>query len=176
MTAENYFHAFGIKPSFEINMHLLKQAYRAKQQQSHPDRFAHEEASVQRQAVQATALNNEMFQTLSSHVKRGHYLLTLNGIDFDVETYTVTDVDMLMNQLSYREQLNDFKQNKDVDALMDLQDTVTDKQKQITRSLARLFAGDITHNAEQIKATLCELQFFDKLATEAELVEEQLLD
>lgn len=176
MTAENYFQAFGIEPNFEINLRELKQAYRDKQQQSHPDRFAHEEASVQRKAVQATALNNEMFQTLVSNVKRGHYLLALNGIDFDVETYTVTDVEMLMNQLNYREQLNDYKKQKDVDALIELQDEVSDKQKEIARRLSILFAGDITNDAEQIKATLCELQFFDKLATEAALVEEQLLD
>jgi len=176
MTAENYFQAFGFEPSFEINHRDLKQAYRDKQQQSHPDRFAHEEASVQRQAVQATALNNEMYQTLASSVKRGHYLLTLNGIEFDVETYTVTDVDMLMNQLSYREQLNDFKQKNDLDSLMDMQSDVEKLEREIETKLTDLFSGDISSNAEQIKATLCELQFYNKLASEVELVEEHLMN
>jgi len=176
MTAENYFQAFGFEPSFEINHRDLKQAYRDKQQQSHPDRFAHEEASVQRQAVQATALNNEMYQTLASSVRRGHYLLTLNGIEFDVETYTVTDVDMLMNQLSYREQLNDFKQKNDLDSLMDMQSDVEKLEREIETKLTDLFSGDISSNAEQIKATLCELQFYNKLASEVELVEEHLMN
>ena len=176
MAAENYFQAFGIEPSYQINLRELKKAYRDKQQQSHPDRFAHQDASVQRQAVQATALNNEMFQTLSSAVKRGHYLLGLNGVDFDIESYTVTDTEMLINQLNYREQLNDFKQQKNFSSLMNLLDAVTEKQRKIETQLASLFGENTTGNAEQIKASLCELQFFNKLASEIELVEEHLMD
>ena len=175
MTTENYFTAFGFEPSFDINLRDLSKAYREKQKVSHPDRFAHEEASVQRHAVQATALNNEMYQTLQSGVKRGNYLLGLNGIEFDLETYTVDDVDMLMNQLSYREQLNEIKGNKSTEELMALQNQVNQKQTAILQNLNELFADDLVANESAIKSSLCELQFYDKLAYECELVEEHLL-
>ena len=175
MTTENYFTAFGFEPSFDINLRELSKAYREKQKVSHPDRFAHQEASVQRQAVQATALNNEMYETLQSGVKRGNYLLGLNGIEFDLETYTVDDVEMLMNQLKYREQLNDIKGNKSSDDLFSLQDQVASKQSAILQDLNELFADDIATNESAIKSSLCELQFYDKLAYECELVEEHLM-
>ena len=98
------------------------------------------------------------------------------GVDFDIETYTVTDTEMLINQLNYREQLNDIKQIKDFPSLMNLLDSVTEKQRTIEAQLTSLFGENTTENAEQIKASLCELQFFNKLAIEIELVEEHLMD
>ncbi len=176
MSHENYFSAFGFEPSFDIDLAKLGKAYREIQKSSHPDRFAHEEISVQRQAVQNSALNNEMYQTLQSGVKRGNYLLQLYGIDFDLESYTVDDTEMLLNQLKYREQLSEIKDNSSFDSLLALQQEVSDNQTQILSRLNELFSSDVTTNQTLIKASLCELQFFDKLAYECELVEEQLLD
>lgn len=175
MTSDNYFSAFGFEPSFDINLRDLSKAYRDKQKVSHPDRFAHEQTHIQRQAVQNTALNNEMYQTLKSGVKRGNYILGLNGIAFDLETYTVDDVDMLINQLKYREQLADIKGNKSIDGLSVLQEQVTLKQTAILQTLTDLFNDDIESNESAIKSSLCELQFYDKLAYECELVEEHLM-
>ena len=79
-------------------------------------------------------------------------------------------------QLNYREQLNDFKKQKNLSSLMNLLDAVTEKQRKIETQLASLFGENTTGNAEQIKASLCELQFFNKLASEIELVEEHLMD
>ena len=174
MSADNYFNVFGFEPKFDIDLRLLAKAYREKQKESHPDRFAHEDVSVQRQAVQETALNNEMFQVLQSHVKRGSYLLSLNGIDFDLNSYTVDDVEMLMNQLRYREQLNDIKENNSQDELFDMQNEIINKQSHITQSLNDLFSQDIVANEFQIKSSLCELQFYEKLAAQVELVEDEL--
>jgi molecular chaperone HscB len=175
MSTENHFQHFGLAESFEIDLKALGKAYRDKQQAVHPDRFAHEPANIQRQAVQETALNTERYQTLKSAVKRGSYLLHINDIDFDLSRHTVDDMDMLIEQLSFREQLSEIKENSDHDKLMDFQDSVHQKQASLQQDIAELFAQDLQANSEQIKAKLCELQFFDKLNYECEQVEEHLL-
>lgn len=176
MSTQNHFQHFGLPETFELDLQALGKAYRQAQQATHPDRFAHESAGAQRQAVQATALNTERYHTLKSPVTRGSYLLQLLGIDFDLSRYTVSDMDMLIDQMKYREQLSDIKEQSDFESLVDFQEKLEDKRSSVQHVIADLFNADPIANAEKIKAQLCELQFFDKLHLECEQVEEHLLD
>jgi len=173
--SQTYFEHFGIEKGFEIDLKALGMAYRKQQQQSHPDRFSQAPVAEQRQAVQATALNNELYHSLKSPVSRASYLLTLEGIPFDLNSYTVSDMSLLMEQMSFREQLFEIQENSDSDGLFELIDKSNSKFSEILSKLGQLFNANIAESSAEIKALICELQFFDKLKHECEQVEERLL-
>ena len=172
---QDYFSHFGLEPSFDIDLKALGKAYRARQQESHPDRHIQSDSHTRLKAVTQTAFNTEAYHTLKSSVKRGVYLLQQNGIDFSLENYTVSDMQLLMQQLKYREQLSDIIENNDENLLLDLADEANHHAKQLITELNSLFEGDMAQSSTLIQAKLCELQFFDKLKTECDEAEEQLL-
>lgn len=172
---DNYFEHFGLDVTYDIDQKQLKSAYRQLQKESHPDRFAHEDVSVQRQAVQQTAMNTERFQTLKSDVHRGSHILHLNQIDFDLASFRVDDIEMLMRQMKYREQLSEIKDNNDYNSLEMFHGEMKQLHKELMTQISDLFKAGIVQNEAKLKATLCELQFFDKLSYECEQVEEHLL-
>ena len=117
---QDYFTHFGLSPTYDLDLKLLGKAYRNLQQESHPDRHIHSDSTTRLKAVTQTAFNTEAYHTLRSSVQRGVYLLQLHGIDFSLENYTVSDMDLLMQQLKYREQLSVIKENNDEESLFEL--------------------------------------------------------
>ena len=117
VTTDNYFDLFNLATDFDIDIKELDKQYRSLQQSSHPDRYVNESSDIQLQAVQKTANNTEAYHVLKSSVKRACHLLALHGDSFDLNSYTVKDIDLLMQQMFYREQLSDIKQSADLDEL-----------------------------------------------------------
>ncbi len=96
---------FGLPPSFELDTTALEQAYRQVQQQVHPDKFATASEAEKRVAMQWATLANEAYQTLKSPLKRARYLCELHGVDLQLESNTAMPAAFLMQQMAWREQL-----------------------------------------------------------------------
>lgn len=171
----NYFGLFSLPLTFDLNKTKLDTAYRESQKVSHPDRFVNEASDIQLKAVQQTAFNTEAYQTLKSPVLRACHLLTILGNKFDLASYTVSDVDLLMQQMHYREQLADIKQSEDHDLL----ESFAAKVKQLTENtmgqISTLFTLNVNNNLDAIKNLICELQFLQKLAVDLDEVEDHLM-
>ncbi|MCP3673566.1 MAG: Fe-S protein assembly co-chaperone HscB [Gammaproteobacteria bacterium] len=175
----NYFELFGLKPLFSVNKQELDTAYRQLQQVNHPDRFVNESSDVQRRAVQQTAQNTEAYQSLKSPVLRACHLLALAGSDFSLGSYTVSDINLLMQQMEYREQLADIKEHGDFENLTQFADKVDSLIVDTVGKISCLFGQGVENNTDndftELKNNICELQFLNKLIVDLNEVEEYLL-
>lgn len=101
------FELFGLAPKFSIDLEKLKAAHERAILKVHPDRFAGRPAAERRVAEQWSARINESFATLSDPVKRATLLLETAGHPVGAETDTRMPADFLMEQMSWREDLED---------------------------------------------------------------------
>lgn len=183
---KNYFELFGLPLSFNIGRQDLDKAYRSLQQLTHPDRFVNEPIARQRVAVQQTAQNTEAYQSLKSPVLRACHLMTLLGHEFDLTSYTVSDIALLMQQMDYRDQLVIIKDNNDMEELDAFAKTINQLTKSMLDTISNEFNEldsssnsdsnpELNQEPSSLKNHICELQFLNKLAKDLDEVEEQLL-
>ncbi len=174
-SVDNYFELFGLQHDFIIDRKALDAAYRKLQQASHPDRFVNESTQFQRKAMQQTTQNTEAYHVLKSPVQRACYLLSMSGSDFQLSHYTVTDIDLLMQQMQYREQLNTIKEQGDLVKLQHFATNIDNLLAETETTIARLFQKDNSNESTNLKNHICELQFLNKLTQDLNEVEDQLM-
>ncbi|MFM7483332.1 MAG: Fe-S protein assembly co-chaperone HscB [Burkholderiaceae bacterium] len=114
---ENHFALFGMTPRFTVDAAVLDAAYRDLQARVHPDKFAAATDAEKRVAMQWATRANEAYQTLKSPLKRAAYLCELNGIDLAIESNTQMPRAFLMQQMAWRETLEEAHDTKDLLAL-----------------------------------------------------------
>jgi molecular chaperone HscB len=113
------FELFGVPRRFAQERTALDSRWRALQAEVHPDRFASEGASAQRIAVQWAVRVNEAYQRLKDPLKRAAYLCELHGAPVKAEDNTAMPPAFLMQQLEWRESLEDAKTGDQVESLAD---------------------------------------------------------
>ena len=160
----NYFELFGLKPQFCIDLTKLETNYRAIQSSSHPDRFVTCTSAEKLQSMQTATLANEAYLSLKSPALRASYLLGLQGIDAIHETNTSMPHDFLMQQIEWREAMDDAKQAKDVLALEILLAEMQAEAKQLQENLADLF--DKKQNYPAATDDTRKLIFIDKVCAD----------
>jgi len=114
---DDHFTLFGLPPRFALERERLDGRWRALQAEVHPDRFAAEGAAAQRLAMQWAVRVNEGYRTLKDPLKRGAYLCELRGVPVEAESNTAMPVAFLMQQMGWREALDDARSAPQVDAL-----------------------------------------------------------
>jgi molecular chaperone HscB len=87
------------------------------QAQVHPDRFASEGAAAQRIAMQWAVRVNEAYQRLKDPLARAAYLCELRGVPVDAERNTAMPGAFLMQQMQWREALDEAQGLADVEGL-----------------------------------------------------------
>ena len=160
----NYFELFGLKPQFSIDLAKLETNFRAIQSASHPDRFVTCTSAEKLQSMQTATLANEAYLTLKSPALRAAYLLTLQGINATSETNTKMPHDFLMQQMEWREAMDDAKQAKNVLALENLLAEMQAEAKQLQDNLADLF--DTKQNYPAATDDTRKLIFIDKVCAD----------
>ena len=110
---EDYFELFQITPGFDIDVAKLRSIQQELQTQFHPDKHVNADADVQRQSVAQAATINEAYQVLSNPVRRARYLLQREGIEFNDESETTADTAFLMEQIEYREAMDNCRDSED---------------------------------------------------------------
>ncbi|PWK37930.1 Fe-S protein assembly co-chaperone HscB [Cupriavidus plantarum] len=119
--SDDYFALFGLPAQYDVDEAALDAAYRTVQSQAHPDRFASAGDAERRVAMQWAARANEAYRTLRQPLKRAIYLLSLRGVDIQAESNTAMAPDFLMQQMEWREALQDATEARDaarLDALL----------------------------------------------------------
>jgi molecular chaperone HscB len=111
------FELFGLPRRFALEHTALDARWRALQGEVHPDRFAVEGAAAQRVAMQWAVRVNEAYQRLKDPLRRAAYLCELAGEGIAAENNTAMPTAFLMQQMAWREALDDASGVEQVQAL-----------------------------------------------------------
>jgi molecular chaperone HscB len=167
-----HFELFGLPTAYALDRDQLDAAYRDLQNAVHPDRFAAQPETEQRVAMQWATQVNEAYQTLKHPVNRGVYLLSLQGIDALHASNTQMAPAFLMQQMEWREAIDEARAGRNVDALDALTDDLRAAHRRIEAQLAELL--DRTHDYPAATEAVRQLRFMDKLIAEVGDVYEEL--
>ena len=173
----NYFELFNLAPGFHLDVEQLAHTYQRLQQITHPDKFASAGDRERLLAVQKNAQVNDAYQTLKSPLKRAEYLLSLRGLDLQHEHQTMQDSAFLMQQMQWREELEDIEHADDpAEQLVQLDKQIKHMMDQQFAELAEILQ-DNGEEANLAAANLIrKLKFMLKLRHEIELKDDMLND
>ena len=101
------FELFGLPPRHALDRARLDAQWRQLQTEVHPDRFAADGAAAQRVAMQWAVRVNEAYRRLQDPLKRAAYLCEINGVAVDAGNNAAMPADFLMQQMAWREALDD---------------------------------------------------------------------
>ena len=164
------FELFGLQPTFALDRAQLDLQWKSLQREAHPDRFASEGASAQRIAMQWSVRINEAYNRLKDPLKRAAYLCELNGAAVNAENNTSMPPAFLMQQMEWREALDDCKAIKVVDSKIEslekLLGEVDASQAQVLKQMAALI--DVDHNFAAAVGQVRALMFIDKFSQEVQ--------
>jgi molecular chaperone HscB len=163
MTMQNHFDLFHLPQRFAIDNAALDKAYHEVQSRVHPDKFAHASDAEKRVAMQWATRANEAYQTLRSPFRRAAYLCELNGIDLQIESNTAMPGAFLMQQMEWREALEEAKATKDIDALEKLEAELHAARKSEIEKIGGLLdAHDYANAAQGVR----QLMFLERFGEE----------
>ncbi|PXW26289.1 Fe-S protein assembly co-chaperone HscB [Paraburkholderia caballeronis] len=169
--SDSHFVLFGLPEQFALDAGALDHAYRTVQSQVHPDRFAAAGDAQKRVAMQWATRANEAYQTLRDPLKRAIYLLHLRGIDVGAENNTAMEPAFLMQQMEWREAIEDAVGAKNVGALDTLAAELRDETRARFAKLAALLdSGSNQPAAEAVR----QLMFIERVGGEIDTQIERL--
>ncbi len=168
----DYFELFSLPEQFAVDTKLLEANFRKIQSASHPDRFVNANATDKLASMQLATLSNEAYSTLKNAALRAKYLLEKQGIDAVADTNTALPLDFLMEQMEWREQLEDAKAAKDIAAMDKLLSQLRAESKALEHELSSL----IDDKRDYITATEAtrKLIFIDKVCSDIQQAIEYL--
>lgn len=170
----NHFELFGLPQGFPLDAAALADTYRRLQAQFHPDRFAAAPEGERLIAVTRAAQINEAYATLKSPLRRAEYLLSLHGHDIRGESQTLQDRTFLMQQMEWREALEELRFADDVEGAIDaFRREIKGEHKVLMAALERHLA---TRSWDAAVDVVRKLKFVDKMLEELERLEDSLLE
>jgi len=170
--SQTHFALFGLPQTYAIDRNQLDVAYRELQNTVHPDRFAAQPEAEQRVAIQWATQVNEAYQALKHPVSRGVYLLRLQGIDALDASNTKMAPAFLMQQMEWREAIEEARAGKNMATLDDLSDDLRAAHRRIEAQLSELI--DTKQDFDGAREAVRQLRFMDKLIAEVGDVYEEL--
>ena len=171
---QSYYALFGLEPVFNIDLTTLENNFRKIQSEAHPDRFVTNSAIEKLKSMQLATLANEAYQTLKHPANRAKYLLELQGIVAISDTNTAMPTDFLMQQMDWREALEDAKAAKDIEALENLLRQMQQEANVLNMNLVLLI--DDKHDYATATETTRKLIFIDKVCADINKALEKLED
>jgi molecular chaperone HscB len=160
---DSHFDLFDLPQTFAVDQQKLDDAYRTVQAQVHPDRFAAAGDAQKRIAMQWATHANEAYQTLRDPLKRARYMLSLRGVDVDAANNTAMEPAFLMQQMEWRENIEDAADAKNLGALEALLDELRDEERQRFYKLAALIDS---HADQAAGEAVRQLMFIERVASE----------
>jgi len=147
------FELFGLPPRLAQDRAEIDAHWRSLQAEVHPDRFASEGAAAQRVAMQWAVRVNEAYQRLKDPLKLAAYLCQLHGAAVDAENNSAMPPEFLMQQMAWREALEEAG---DVIAVEALADEVALQRKALLAQLTRTLdeQRDYAEGARQVRALM----------------------
>ncbi len=156
----NYFELFKLPQTFNLDVAALESNYRKIQSESHPDRFVTASSVEKLASMQTATLANEAYQTLKSPSLRAAYLLSLQGVTAIDEKNNQMPADFLMQQMEWREAIEDAENAGDASALENLLDEIGAAGKNLQENLKEQFQH---HHLTEATDSTRKLIFMDKV-------------
>jgi molecular chaperone HscB len=169
---KSHFELFGLPERFEIDPAELQRAFRGLQAVVHPDRFATGGDTERRIAMQVATRVNEAYRTLVDPGRRAAYLCERHDAPLQAETNTAMAPDFLMQQMAWREALEDARNERDPDALVGLASALCDHRDRLLREIAE--AIDRDQDFRRAADAVRRWMFVDKFGVEVAAAEEAL--
>jgi len=163
------FELFGLPERFKQDRDAIDARWKQLQREAHPDRFAAQGAAAQRVAMQWSVRINEAYQRLKEPIKRAGYLCELRGAPISAENNTAMPAQFLVEQMEWREALDEARGQKDLDAL---EEQLGRARKQVLQRIGKLLdeEDDAAAAAQQVRA----LMFVERFGRDVEARMEQL--
>ncbi len=152
------FTLFGLPQRQALDRADLDARRRELQARVHPDRFAAEGAAAQRIAMQWAVRVNQACQRLKDPLSRAAYLCELRGVPVDAERNTAMPAAFLMQQMAWREALDDAAGPAEVQAL---DEAVAGDERALLAALATQLdqQQDTAAAAAQVRALMFVARF-----------------
>ncbi|MBQ0132426.1 MAG: Fe-S protein assembly co-chaperone HscB [Comamonas sp.] len=163
------FEIMGLPRQFALDRALLDERWKALQKQTHPDRFAGEGGVAQRVAMQWSVRINEAYQRLKQPLARAAYLCELFGVPVRAEDNTAMPAAFLMQQMEWREALDEASTDADLD---DLASQVSVLKGSMLQQCEQLLVS--LEGAQKAVQTVRSLMFVERFAQDIERRREQL--
>ncbi|HEY9207525.1 Fe-S protein assembly co-chaperone HscB [Acidovorax soli] len=156
------FELFGVPQRFAQDRAALDARWKELQREVHPDKFAAQGAAAQRVAMQWSVRINEAYQRLKDPMRRAAYLCELHGAPIQAEDNTAMPASFLMQQMEWRESLDDAQSAAELDAL---DDGVQQAQNQALALCGQLIdeQKDYAAAARQVRALMFIARFGDDI-------------
>ena len=173
--AADDFSVFGLPRRFDIDASSLDARWRELQALVHPDRHAAQGAAAQRQAMQWSVRVNEAYRRLKDPISRGAYLCELAGVPIDAERNTAMAPAFLMQQMAWREALEEAGTAQ---AVAGLEAQVRAESRVLQAQLAGLIDGqadkapDLQAAAQQVRALMFVQRFLQDIARRADALDQ----
>ena len=159
----NDFDLFGLDPRFGQDRTAIDTRWKDLQREAHPDKFTLQGAAAQRVAMQWSVRINEAYQRLKDPLKRAAYLCELNGALVNAENNTAMAADFLLQQMQWREQLEEAGDAAEIDQLMS---EVSSARCELLRQCEQLLdqQQDYREAVQRVRA----LMFIERVASDVE--------
>ena len=157
------FELFGIPTQFAQDRAQIDARWKELQREAHPDKFAAQGAAAQRVAMQWSVRINEAYQRLKNPLKRASYLCELHGAPINSENNTAMPVDFLMQQMAWREALDDAK------TVADMEDIALKSRSSGHEQLSKIEQTiDVEHDFSAAARRIRSLMFIERFAHEVD--------
>ena len=163
------FELFGLPERFAQDPAAIDTRWKELQREVHPDKFSAQGASAQRVAMQWSVRVNEAYQRLRDPLKRAAYLCERRGAPINAESNTAMPGAFLMEQMAWREALDEATSEPELDAL---HAKLTSARAEALASIGALL--DQTIDADAAARQVRALMFIERFAHDVEARFEQL--
>lgn len=152
------FALFDLPHQFAQDPAQIDERWKALQRQAHPDKFAAHGAAAQRLALQWSVRINEARQRLRDPLKRATYLCELRGQAIEAESNTAMPADFLMQQMQWREELDEADTPAQLQALAaDVQQAQAAALQTLTQTIDQ--EQDFAAAAQQVRRLMFMRRF-----------------
>ena len=167
--ADSDFALFALPERFRQDRAALDVRWKELQREAHPDRHAAQGAAAQRVAMQWSVRINEAYQRLKDPLKRAAYLCEQRGAPINAESNTAMPTAFLMQQIQWREALDEAATEGELDALAT---ELSAARAQVLAGIERLLdeAQDAAAAANEVRA----LMFIERFDHDVQARFEQL--
>ena len=163
------FELFGLASQFAQDRAAIDARWKDLQREAHPDKFAAQGAAAQRIAMQWSVRINEAYRRLKDPLKRAAYLCELNAAPVNAEDNTAMPTAFLMQQMEWREALDDAQDAASVEQLA--------SQMQSARAVVLAQLADLLDARHDYKAAAGQvraLMFIERFAIDVDARAERL--
>ena len=164
------FELFGLPRRFAQDRAAIDARWRALQAEVHPDRFAAQGAAAQRIALQYAVRVNEAYQRLKDPLRRAAYLCELAGQAVDAENNTAMPGAFLIQQMNWREALDEADGAEPVQGLAD-EVAAARRGALAALEVALDERGDAAAAAQQVRALMFVERFAEDVDRRLEALE-----